>query len=548
MAESRPDTSALQAPAGPFGSLYRAGLPRRDFLRRSGLLLAATGIASPVLAACGSSPSSPGKSTQSKVTSAILDTFGTLDPPVAGSLGSLDVNHQVFECLIQYSNPSLSTLVPWMIQSMPTQTSPDTYEATLLPGLMFQNGTPVTPNDIAYTYELLLDPATGSYYTEFLTLLEKVVVQGDKIIFKLSHDYGSFLADLAMMMILPEKAHSSQGSTKFGEHPIGSGPFAFSPTSNETTVNLTRYRAYRGKARPQVDAVTFETVLQASTREAELIGGQFTIMEGVPAADMTSMAARSGITTGAGFGGVMMALETDQIHPPMDNLLLRQALMYAIDRETIINTVFAGKYARVTNSPLPPGNPYYVNPTPSYPFDLAKARSLVAQAGYPKGVSFQLLVPTVSWIQTAAPLVQEMWARAGLHATIRLIEQDAGYSILFAHKKYDTFLVWGVNQAYGNDPDIFFRLSNYGVNRTSTYGINTAPYLYYDKLVDEGRLATTFAARKAIYTQAVDVWSEEVSNFFCFINVANLFAWDSNLKGFIPPGNDVQDLTVVHFA
>jgi peptide/nickel transport system substrate-binding protein len=520
-------------------------MARRNFLRNSGLLLVGGGLAPSLLAACSSS-SSGGTSTttgsKSQVLkSAILDTFTGFNPPTAGGLGDLDVTHHVFESLIQYSDPSLSTLAPWMIPSLPTKTGPTTYETTLLPGLTFHDGSPVTPSDVAFTWELILNPKTGSLYTAFMTLIEKVTTQGDKIVFNLSHDYGSFFQNIQMIQILPEKIYSAKGSAKFGNAPVGSGPFSFNASSTANTVNLDRYKAYKGTSKPKLDSLSFQTVVEDSTREVELIGGQLTVIEGVPASDMAPLSARPGIDTGAGFGGLMVALETDQNHPPFNNVLLRQALMYAIDRETIINTVFAGKYGRVTNSPLPPNNPYYVEPNPVYNYDIDKAKSLVAQAGYPNGLNFEFLVSTTPYLATMGPLIQESWRKAGLNATIRLVDIQAGYSLVGEKKKYDTFLVWGVNEAFGNDPDVYFRLSNYGPNRTAFYFINNPEYEKYDKLVDKGRLATTMSERKDFYGQAADIWSKEVSNFFAFINIASLNAWNSDVSGFTAPPNDVEN-------
>jgi peptide/nickel transport system substrate-binding protein len=517
-------------------------MSRRNFLRNSGLFVAAGGLSSSLLAACSSSPShSTAAGGPQNVVSAILDTFTGYNPPTAGGLGDLDITHHVFESLIQYTDTALTTLSPWMIPSLPQKTGPTTYQTTLLPGLTFHDGSPVSPSDVAFTYELILQPSTGSIYTTFLTLLEKVTTQGDNIIFELSQDYGAFFQNIQMIQILPQKIYTSMGGSKFGEAPVGSGPFKFEASSNANQVNLTRYKQYAGTAKPILENLSFETVLEDSTREVELIGGELTIIEGVPASDMAPLSTRPGIEIGDAFGGLMVALETDQTHPPFNNVLVRQAAMYAIDRQTIIETIFAGKYGRVTNSPLPPDNPYYVDPNPVYDYDIDKAKSLLAQAGYPNGLSFQFMVATTPYLQTMGPLIQESWAKAGLNATIRLIDIAAGYSIVGADQKYDTFLVWGVNEAFGNDPDVYFRLSNYGPNRTAFYFVNNAQYEQYDRYVDQGRLATSFEERKSYYAEAANVWSYEVSNFFAFINIAVLNAWNSDLVGYSPPPNDVEN-------
>jgi len=235
-------------------------------------------------------------------------------------------------------------------------------------------------------------------------------------------------------------------------------------------------------------------------------------------------------------------METNHTAPPFNDVRVRQALMYAMDRQAIIDTVLLGKYGAIADSLLPQSHPYYVAPQTIYRPDPAKAKSLLAEAGHPNGLNFELLLSTIPWITQAGTLMKEQWAKAGLNATIRLTETEAGYGIV-ATKKFDTYVAYGVEYALGQDADVIYRVFDYGPNRVGFYGADSPQEHQYDQWVDKGLLASSDAERKQDYANAQEILSSFVMNNFPLIFAANLGAWQKNVAGYKPGPGDIPDLT-----
>jgi peptide/nickel transport system substrate-binding protein len=369
-----------------------------------------------------------------------------------------------------------------------------------------------------------------------------VTASGDVVVFHLAHEFAAFNSLLSVVYVIPEKAFTTLGNDKFTARPVGSGPYSFGATQPGVSVVLNRYKAYKGRFKPKLDKITFNYVVDDSTREVQLLSNQLSIIDTVPFRDFSTLSSRSSIKTGATQGDRHLVLETNHTAGVMSDVRVRQALLYAMDRQAIINSVFLGKYAKISDSLLPPSNTFYIQPHTIYRPDPEKAKQLLAEAGHPNGVDFELLLSTIPYITSVGQLLQQQWAKAGLRAKIHLTETEAGYGIV-ATKKYDTYLAYGVEYAFGTDPDIIYRIFDYGANRTGFYGSDSPQERQYDKYVDQGQLASTNGARKAAYAQAQEIMSQIIMNNFPLLFVANLGAWQKPVTGYRPGPGDIPDLT-----
>lgn len=521
-------------------------MTRRDLLRRGGLLLGA-GVASPWLAACTSNSAGEAETTNetrpNELNMALSNAFVTYNPALSPQLASITVIRHVFEPLVRY-HPVNQVLEPWMIEEFPTRTAPNTFEATLLSDMTFHDGSPVTAGDVVFTFEYMKNPDTGAFLGPFLAPIESVSTRGDTLIFKVVEEYAAFPSTLSIPYIIPEAVFNSQGNDAFQTAPTGSGPFKFADTTPGLSVTLERYEGYGGRAKPSLDTVLLEYIVEGSTREVELIAGEVDVIDQVPYRDFETLGAQEGIEAGATLGQRHMVLETNHVNGPFADQRVRQALLYGVDRQAMIDTVFLGQYGTICDSILPATDPFYVEPNTTYRPDPDRARSLLAEAGYPDGLEFELLLSTIPWISEVGTLMKDQLAQVGMNAQIKLTETEAGYGIV-ATGKYDTYLAYGVESALGSDPDVIYRVFSYGSNREGFFRSNTPDEQKYDSYVDEGLMAATDDERRAAYGQAQEIMSSTVMNNFPFIFAGNLGAWAGYVKGYTPPITDVPDFTSV---
>lgn len=522
------------------------GITRRDLLRRGGILVGA-GVAAPWLAACTSDSTSdeeePNENRPNELNMGLSNAFVSYNPALSPQLASLTVIRHVFEPLVRY-NPVSQALEPWMIQEFPTKTATDTFEATLLPGLTFHDGSPVTAGDVVFTIEYMQDPDNGAFLGPFLNPVESVSTQGDTLIFKLVQEYAAFPSTLSIPYIIPEAIFTAQGNEAFQTAPVGSGPYVFGETTPGLSVTLEKYEGYEGRAEASLDTILLEYIVEGSTREVELIAGELDIIDQVPYRDLETLGTQEGIETGSTLGQRHMVLETNHVSGPFADPRVRQAFLYGIDRQAIIDTVFQGQYGAICDSILPTTDAFFVEPSTTYRPDPDRARSLLAEAGHPDGLDFELLLSTIPWITEAGTLMKDQLAQVGMNAEIRLTETEAGYGIV-ATTEYDTYVAYGVESALGADPDVIYRVFNYGSSREGFYGSNTPEEQEYDSFVDEGLLAATDEDRRAAYAQAQEIMSSTVMNNFPLIFAANLGAWANYVQGYTPPISDVPDFSVV---
>ena len=513
---------------------------RRQLLRTGGVLAVSAGALGPFLAACSSS-SSPSSAQAQQVTFGLANAFAGFNPATAVQVASLTITHHVFEPLVRYDQFT-NSLNPWTFQAYPEKAGTNTYQAKLMPGLTFHDGTPVQPSDVVFSIDYMKDPKNGAALGAFLGQVDSVSTSGDNIVFKTAHEFAAFNSLLSVVYVMPEKAFTTLGNDKFTAQPVGSGPYSFGETQPGVSVTLNRFKAYKGRFKPKLDKIKFNYVVDDSTREIQLLSNQLGVIDTVPFRDFSTLASRPGIKTGSTQGDRHLVLETNHTAGVMSDVRVRQALLYAMDRQAIIDSVFLGKYGKISDSLLPDSNPFFAAPPTTYRPDPAKAKQLLAEAGHPNGVQFELLLSTIPYIQSVGQLLQQQWEKVGLHATIHLTETEAGYGIV-ATKKYDTYLAYGVEYAFGTDPDIVYRIFGYGANRTGFYGSNSPQEQQYDKYVDQGLLASSDADRKAAYGNAQEIMSQIVMNNFPLIFVANLGAWQQSVKDYQPGPGDLPDLT-----
>jgi peptide/nickel transport system substrate-binding protein len=322
----------------------------------------------------------------------------SLDPQAVDDGESAKVINNLFDGLVTFG-PGTSDIVPSLAESWTT--SPDGLEWTfrLRQGVKFHDGTPFDAAAVIFTMGRILDekhpfkPDEKVPYAAFYRgIVRNVTMKGpDAVVFRLSRPYAPFLANMAMFsasMVSP-KAVEAAGSREFGKKPVGTGAFRFESWSQgEKKIVLVRDPGHwRGAA--AVERIIFRTIPDSNARLTALRSGDINWMDGVPCEEIGACRkdARLKVWSATGFNVGYLALNTER--KPFDDPRVRRAVSLAIDRRRLVDALFYGAGVPAVH-PMPPGTPGYDASTPLPAADPAKAKALLAEAGYRDGFDTDL--------------------------------------------------------------------------------------------------------------------------------------------------------------
>jgi len=358
------------------------------------------------LAACGTSSGAGTGSASSggaavsggTLTMGIASTPDTLDPGATGLALTLLISMAMFDPLVWWlpDGSGGSKFVPGLAESYTVSPDASVYTFKLKKGVTFHDGTKFDAHAVKATYDHVVDPATKSKsglgalgpYKE-TKVLDDYTAQ---IVF--SEPNASFLHQQAAgnFGIASPAALAKYGATGFGNHPVGTGPFMFSSYAPGSQLTLTKNPAYTwgpdalSTKPPLLDKLIFRIVTDDSGRYNALQSGQLQIAMNLPPNDI-STAQKSGryrqLTVQS--IGTPLGMPINVTKPPTDDPLVRQAIMYAVDQKTLVNSVLFGvdTPAHTVLTPITPG--YSAQSGALYSYDPDKANALLDQAGWKMG-------------------------------------------------------------------------------------------------------------------------------------------------------------------
>jgi peptide/nickel transport system substrate-binding protein len=392
---------------------------------------------------------------------------GTLDPQNTTSGEDVKVTNQVYDQLIMFK-PGETSLreglaTDWNLEGTTTT-------LTLREGVTFHNGADFTADDFIATFNRFTNPDSeyypgDSYVSAYgpFTLgqwIKSVSKNGDyELTIELNQKYAPFLRNLAMFAssVLSEKAIEELG-TDLKNNPVGTGPFQFEnwDTSNQR-IRLSAYGDYWGET-ASVDEVVFSAVGSNTTRAQTLDSGGADIIDGIgaQASKIVQNSSSSELVQADGINVGYMAFNMAKVEAFREKKV-RQAISYAIDTEALVNSIFKG-IASQANQPIPSNVMGYNENVSEYPKDVEKAQSLLQEAGYGDGFSFELATfknPRTynpSPLQ-AAQLVKSNLSEIGIEVSINQQSFNPFLEYTNSGKHDACFLGWMTDNA---DPDNFF--------------------------------------------------------------------------------------------
>jgi peptide/nickel transport system substrate-binding protein len=349
----------------------------------------------------------------------------TVDPIASSDNPSIWTELLIYDQLVRPSKDG-TKLEPGIAESWTV--SPDGKEFRFkLRDAKFSDGAPVTAADVAFS----LKRAAGEkseWGRFFRPITSYEVVDDHNIVMKLDKPFTPILNNLAMFSasILPQKLVEAQGAAFF-EHPVGSGPFVLKSWSRGQKQELVKNPNYWEKGKPSLDAASIEVVPEDNSRVLKLKAGELDAIIGVPFNQAESLKSDPNVQVSVAPVFRIDLVQLNTTKAPFDNLAVRQALNYALDKDAIIKGILRGNAKPATSSI--PVMAYHNTELKPYPLDLAKAKELLKQGGVPNGFKTSMLVSAGDvTARQVASAIQASLKKIGVEVELQTIEGSSQFS------------------------------------------------------------------------------------------------------------------------
>ena len=474
-------------------------------------IILAVSLSLTLLAGCAHAPD------PNTVTMVIESSPANLDPRVGTDAQSERIDELIFDALLRRDDHF--NVVPGLAEKWET---PDalTYVFHLQRGVRFHDGRPLTSKDVKWTFGSLLNGTIRSAKASSYKKVASIDAPDDwTVVFHLKEPYVSFPWNVSEGAIGIVPAGSGAEASR---HPIGTGPFRFVSQEQDKDVVLERNPDYHG-VQPKIARVRFAVVPDATTRILELRKGSADVALNAFTADAVETIRRQGeLNVQQAQGTIYAYIGMNLRDPILKDVRVRQALAYAIDRESLVKYLWHDE-ARMADSILPPQHWAYSGAVAKYPLDPAKARTLLDQAGYTpakNGIRFHLVMKTSTEESTRllAAVLQQQLRDVGIALDLRSFEAATFLSDIAKGE----FQIFSLRWIGGNeDPDIFdFVFSS---AKTPPKGSNRGFYRnpQVDSLIARGLAETDQAKRKQIYAGLQKIVAEDLPyiNLWYYDNV-----------------------------
>lgn len=417
----------------------------------------------------------------------------------------------------------------------PVQIDDLEYEVTLREDTVFSDGSPLTSADVVNAFER---NGESDLYGAFLSFITTVSAPDERTVrFKLNAPMGSVLQErLALVRVFPATLTDEELASK----PVGSGPWCYETinAADGGRISFTANHRYTGPWPATCERMEWSVLLDDTRRTDELIDKDVMVMEAAPVVRAEELA-DAGVTVEwvPGFNLPFLMFNCEK--PPFDDVRVRQALLYAIDIDSLIGTYMAG-HARAATSLLPDYFRHYHRAATVYSYDPEKARKLLAEAGVDELAL--ALRANDNWVSTLAPAIAEDWKAVGVTAEVVLLDTTALFADLSTEPEpgtllpFDVVLSPGDPSCFGNDADLIISWW-YGDNvwtRARSRWATTPAFAEVAELLAEARSKTSEDEQQPLWNQCFDIIAAEVPLYPLFHRETATAWWTAQLDDYDP--------------
>jgi ABC-type transport system substrate-binding protein len=446
----------------------------------------------------------------------------TFDPHRGASGSDHMYLYPVFDTLVRFDeklNPK-----PGLAESWETP-DPKTLVLKLRRGVKFHDGTPFNAEAVRFNLLRAQDKTISSMSSELVNVQEVEVVNESTVRLRLKAPDASLIlafTDRAGMMISPTAAQKL--GDQFGRTPVGAGEYRMARWQAGSEVRLERFADYYEPGRPYLDAIVFKIIPDADTRVSALRSGQVDFIMEVPAQDFAGLKGERNLRALEGPTLAYWRVFLNVAKAPLDKKPVREAMNLALDRQALLKTIIFG-LGEVAASPFPAG--YWANnpAVKPWPYDPAKAKAKLAEAGLPNGFTLDMaLEPTPEHVRRAEA-IQAQWGAVGIKVDLKPMDLAKGVQSFFRGKE-----LAAANYRWTGrpDPDQSVRGMFHSTGFYNPGGLKVARV---EELMDQGKATYKVEERRRLYQQVAEVVQQEAMDIGIYF-ASSLEAMNTGIQGY----------------
>ncbi|MHC0036257.1 ABC transporter substrate-binding protein [Pseudoneobacillus sp. C159] len=481
----------------------------------------------------------------------------SLDPITTTEGETFKVTENIYENLVTFGEQD-TTIHPSLAEDWTVTEDGLTYEFKLRQGVKFHDGTDFNADAVVFNFNRWMNGNEDQfpYYTMFggykgeegHVIKEVSAVDDHTVKFVLTRPQAPFLKNLAMSPFgIASPAAVEKYGDDFRKNPVGTGPFKFVSWVENDTITLEKNPEYWQKGLPKLNKVIYRVIPENTARLNSLAAGEIDVMDGLNNSDEATVLANPDLqvierpSMNVGYIGLT------NTHKPFDNKLVRQAINHAIDKQALIDAFYGGK-AEPAKNPMPPAISGYNDDIEPYPYDLEKAKALLAEAGYADGFKIDLWAmpvarPYMPEAMKVAEVIQASLAEIGVTANIQSVDW-ATYLQRAKNGEFDMFMLGWTGD--NGDADNFI----YTLLDKDSIGSNNSAMYSSDELHEvliQAQTETDENIRIELYKKAQEIVHEDAP-WVPLVHSIPLLAAHKDVLNYKPHPTGSEWLLNVEFA
>lgn len=523
-------------------------MKRKSLFTKIASMLLATVLVVGNLAGCGKEAEKESSSSaSSEIKEGGVVKFGlstepyTLDPMIGAGYASKNVAYAIYEGLFKFDDDG--NVINAICDSYDVSEDGKIYTFKLK-DVKFQNGDPVTAEDVKFSFERIMEEGSGAYYCSLLkNNIDSIEATDEKTCqVTLKAPFQAFVNYLATKeLLIVSKSWTEEHNGDISQDPMGAGPFKFVSWDSGVSITLEANEDYYIEEQPYLDGVEFVFFPDETARVNALKTGSADIIEYTPQAQFDAINADANLEVYEQPGPASYLIMNTKNEYLADKKV-RQAIAYAINKQDVLNAAFSGKGTPLNGSPLMETSVGYTEEAANcYAQDIEKAKELLKEAGYEDGFKITILTSsTYSFMEQTAVAVQASLKEIGIDAEIESVEWST-----FNQRSNAGECELATQAFLGDVADPDWLNTMYAAGG----GYNMAAYQSdeYDALMAQGAAETDPEKRQEIYEQVVDIIMDDCPYaFLCYRSQGT--SVNKKVKGFAMTGGGAWTSQAVSLA
>jgi len=422
----------------------------------------------------------------------------TLDPQATSGTLTFQVDKSIFDTLAEPDENGV--IVPALAESWDVSEDSLVWTFHLRKGVKFHNGDTLSSADVKATFERIVDEKTASPNKKAFDVIKSISTPDNlTVVFTLDKPYAPFLGSIASGWgaILPKSLIDADHD--FGSEPVGTGPYAMTEWVRDSKIVLSKNKDYWMVGYPKIDQINMNIIPESSVQIQGLVSGQLDIVYMVGNDDVPILEKSEDVKLVKGLTSLIMVMAINCSAAPFDNLKVRQALNYAIDKQKVLDTAYAG--GKPIGTFMDYGNAYYKDFTNLYPYNPEKAKQLLKEAGVDLSREIKMYLPqNYPPHVKAGEMYQEMLTKVGLNVKIQMVDWSTWISDVYRKSQFDLTVIGHTGKLDPNGT-----LSGYGKGKYVQWNNDEVA-----SLIEKAAVTMGYEERKALYDKALGIMAKEV--------------------------------------